>query len=271
MICCKICNSEVNQCFNALILGKYNAKYYRCSNCGFIQTESPFWLKEAYENAITTQDIGLINRNLTIVPILSSLITFCFNKQGKFLDYGGGYGMLTRIMRDKGFNYFRYDTYCDNLFAKSFDCVGPGDVADFELLSAFEVFEHLDNPVIELEDMLKWSKNIFFSTELQPNKLTSPDDWWYIMPETGQHIAFYTVKCLSLLGEKYGLNFYTNGFNLHLFTKHKLRQITFKSIVKYRNAKLMDLIFLKNRSLLMADYKSVKKKTDKGDHLTNNI
>jgi hypothetical protein len=254
---CKICYSKVNHCFDALILKKYNIAYYKCTNCGFIQTERPFWLNEAYASAINTQDIGLMYRNMAIAPVLSSLIKFFFNRKGKFLDYGGGYGMLTRIMRDKGYNYYRYDTYCENIFAKRFDLSSSGAALEYELLTAFEVFEHLVDPISEVESMLKWSKNIFFSTELQPTEVSSPEDWWYVMPETGQHIAFYTIKSLRLLGEKYGLNFYTNGFNLHLFTKMKINSFAFKFILNYRLAKLSDM-FLKNKSLLMKDFNEIK-------------
>jgi hypothetical protein len=255
---CKICGEEVKACFKALVLNRYDVQYYKCVNCGFVQTESPYWLDEAYNNAIANQDIGLLNRNLVISPILSCLITYCFDNKGKFIDYGGGYGVLTRIMRDKGYDFYRYDTYCENIFAKEFDHKAPGTSPDYTLLSSFEVFEHLINPIDELEKMLKWSDNIFFSTEIQPNKLNSAGDWWYIVPETGQHIAFYTVKSLQVLSEKFGLNLYTDGATLHLFTKKKLNKLIIKSILKYRVAKFLDLALLNKRSLLMSDYNLIK-------------
>jgi hypothetical protein len=260
---CKICGEDVKPCFNASILNKYNVQYYKCVNCGFIQTDPPFWLNEAYANAITNQDIGLLNRNLAIAPILASLITNYFDKKAKFIDYGGGYGVLTRIMRDKNYDYYRYDTYCDNLFAKEFDRLAPSVNPEYELLTSFEVFEHLVDPVSEIQNMLKWSTNIFFSTDLQPIAISSPDDWWYIMPETGQHIAFYTIKSLKILGERHGLNFYTNGINLHLFTKRKLNPLIFKLIVKYRIAKLLDLLTLNKKSLLLKDYDLIKQQKPK--------
>jgi hypothetical protein len=250
---CKICNNALSSCFNALVLKKYDVMYYQCVNCQFIQTDSPYWLNEAYSDAIAKSDIGLINRNLIIAPILSSLISYYFNKKGRFIDFGGGYGMLTRIMRDKGFNYYRFDPYCENIFAKNFDLTSAGPEPDFELLSTFEVFEHLAEPVTELEKMLKWSSNIFFSTEIHPDKLSSPADWWYIMPETGQHIAFYSIKSLRLLGERYNLNFYTNGVNLHLFTKKRINPRIFNLVVNYRFAKVLNVFSSKNESFLMKD------------------
>ena len=68
---CKICNSRNEYLFKALVLNKYDVHYYKCNECGFIQTEEPFWLSEAYSSVITQQDIGLLYRNRFIVPILN--------------------------------------------------------------------------------------------------------------------------------------------------------------------------------------------------------
>jgi 2-polyprenyl-3-methyl-5-hydroxy-6-metoxy-1,4-benzoquinol methylase len=257
---CKICNDKSEYCFSALILRKYDIPYHKCINCGFIQINEPFWLDEAYTDAIANQDIGLISRNLTIAPILSSLIKFSFDKNGRFLDYGGGYGMLTRMMRDKGYDYYRFDTFCENVFAKHFDVHAPSSQPDYELVTAFEVFEHLSDPLSELENILEYGKSVFFSTELQPAKLQTVTDWWYIVPETGQHIAFYTIKSLRLLAAKFSLNFYTNGFNLHLFTKKKINPWVFGLLMKYHTAKIIDVIPSKTESLLMKDYQIMKEK-----------
>lgn len=54
---CSICFKENNILFKRLILNKYQVNYYKCTDCDFIQTEKPFWLKEAYNNAITDLDI----------------------------------------------------------------------------------------------------------------------------------------------------------------------------------------------------------------------
>jgi hypothetical protein len=37
------------------------------------------------------------------------------------LDFSGGHGILTRIMRGYGFNFFHYDESTENLFASGFD------------------------------------------------------------------------------------------------------------------------------------------------------
>lgn len=112
---CKICNTKSKKIFKKKILDKYNAAYYQCPNCGFIQIEKPFWLNEAYSSAITSVDVGLVDRNIRFSNMVEDIILRNFNRNAKFLDFAGGYGLFTRIMRDKGFNFYREDKYCENL------------------------------------------------------------------------------------------------------------------------------------------------------------
>ena len=49
---CKICDSNSHYFATAKVLQKYNVDYFQCSNCGFVQTEEPYWLDEAYSEAI---------------------------------------------------------------------------------------------------------------------------------------------------------------------------------------------------------------------------
>lgn len=54
---CKICDNKTYNIFSAKILNKNNIKYYYCDYCGFLQTEEPYWLKEAYNNSISITDM----------------------------------------------------------------------------------------------------------------------------------------------------------------------------------------------------------------------
>jgi hypothetical protein len=222
-VACKICSSETQQLFTSTVLHKYTVKYFQCKNCGFIQTEEPYWLDEAYGQAISELDIGIIYRNINLSNIVEEILyRNIFNVDKECLDYGGGYGMFVRIMRDKGFDFYRHDPYCDNLFAKHFDVTDLPENKRFEILTAFEVFEHLKDPISQLEKMLELSDNIIFSTELQPQNISAPEDWWYFVPETGQHLSFYNRNSLAALARNFGLNFYTNGSHIHIFTRKTL-------------------------------------------------
>jgi hypothetical protein len=217
---CKICSSEASLAFREEILNKYTSDYYRCGTCGFLFTADPHWLEEAYKSSINLTDTGLVERNLYFRRIVSVLIYFNFDKTARFLDYAGGYGLFTRLMRDTGFDFLWMDPFTQNLLARGFEySKAPGN--EVELLTAFEVFEHLKDPVEEFEKMLSYSDNILISTELLPEALPGRD-WWYYGFEHGQHISFYTRQSLKTMAEKKGMRFYSfNG--LTLFTKKELK------------------------------------------------
>lgn len=217
----KITGGETTLLFTSKVLQKYDVKYYRCADTGFIQTEEPYWLDEAYSSAITKLDVGLLYRNLLLRDRVSKVLIADFDKTAVFLDYAGGYGVFTRLMRDNGFNFYNTDKFCQNLFAEYFDLSDLPAATDFELVTAFEVFEHLTNPIAEIKEMLKFSDNLLFSTELQPDNLQTVDDWPYFATETGQHIAFYKQESLKVIADQLGYHFYTDGSFLHLFSKTK--------------------------------------------------
>ena len=158
---CKICNNNSNIVFSLKVLNKYNVKYYQCNNCKFIQTEKPYWLKEAYSDAISRFDLGLVSRNIGVSSIIETLIELLFNARKKFIDWGGGYGLLVRIMGDKGYDFYRQDLHCENLFAKKLDMKDLKNPPKFELITSFEVFEHLVDPIKEIKEMFKHSDSIF--------------------------------------------------------------------------------------------------------------
>lgn len=262
MMKCKVCGSSSSEIFSAKILGKYQVSYYQCEDCQFIQTETPYWLEEAYSSAITALDIGLLSRNLLLQEIVPKVIDELCNPKGKFVDYGGGYGVLVRLLRDKGYDFYRQDNYCQNLFANGFD-VEDYDGESYELLTAFEVFEHLVDPVSEVEKMLQYASDIFFSTELVPTeRQVNPENWWYVAPEIGQHVALYSRESLERLAARFQLKYF-NYSNYHLFTKKNLSDTALRKIIIGK--KILERVALKlyrpqqKSSLLKSDFDGILK------------
>jgi len=211
---CKICNHLSDYIFTAKILYKYNVHYYYCNNCGFMQTEEPYWLEEAYKEPINITDTGYIQRNIQLSQKLTIILNIFFDKNGKFLDYAGGYGMFTRLMRDIGFDFYWDDKYTKNLFARGFEHTSG---ITYEAITTFESFEHFVNPIKELENLLNLSNNIIFSTELLPYPIPKPEEWWYYGLNHGQHIAIYSEKTLQFLAKKYKLNYAHHNY-LHIYS-----------------------------------------------------
>lgn len=252
---CNICSHISNKLFSKKILGKYDVNYYQCTNCNFIQTDEPFWLSEAYSSAITLSDIGLFSRNIYFTEISTAMLRICgFDPTKKYLDYGAGYGVYVRMMRDNGFNFYWSDEYCENLYTKKFSADLSIPKKEYELVTAFEVFEHLVNPIKEIEKLLQYTDSILFSTLLTNSANTSIDNWWYLAPEHGQHVALYNKKTLHYIADKYKLRLYTNNSSLHLLTKKKLNSLYYKFFTRIRIAKLYNTIF-QPHGLLESDYK----------------
>ena len=252
---CNICLTETRSLGYFSILRKYDIQYYRCPKCGFTQTEKPYWLEEAYSEAITFSDVGLLSRNLTYSYITQAVITLFFDANARFLDFGAGYGVFVRIMRDRGFDYYWHDPVCPNLFAKGFE-VSEVSEKCYELLTAFEVFEHLVNPIPEIEQMFGYAPSILFSTQILPESRPSPDQWWYYGLDHGQHVAIYTIETLQCLAKHFNRYFYSDGRSIHLFTPKKLPPPLFKLITKSKIARLVYQI-KPRQSLLERDYYAI--------------
>jgi len=203
---CKICNNDSYEAFKALVLFKYQVKYYHCIHCEFLQTENPYWLNEAYVRPINLSDTGYMARNIAISKKMIVLLYLLFGTKGSYLDYAAGYGTLVRLMRDVGFDFYWKDKYTKNLFACGFEWSSNLKV---NAVTAFEVFEHFVNPIDEIESLLKISNTIIFSTELYPVSQPKPQEWWYFGLEHGQHVSFFSHKTLEYIAKKYNLNYYS--------------------------------------------------------------
>lgn len=215
---CKICGSDSELAFEATVMGHYHGRFSRCRTCGFLQADNPDWLEAAYREPINLTDTGLVKRNLLLSRITAAIIFYLFDRNGTFVDYGGGYGLFTRLMRDIGLNFYWLDPHAQNLLSRGFEYQpekGPP-----QLLTAFEVFEHLADPLAEIEKMVLLSRNILFSTALLPQSMPRPDQWWYYGLEHGQHVSFYSPETLSRIASRFGLACVSAGM-VHLFTDRR--------------------------------------------------
>ena len=253
---CRICSDSASEVFSALLIRKYSVKYFQCPKCGYLQTEEPFWLEEAYLTSINDSDTGMMMRSLWNKNIAATLIYFLFDKNGQFLDYGGGYGVFVRLMRDIGFDYYWQDKYTENLFALGFENTKIKN-GKIELLTCFEAFEHFIDPVTELEKLLKTSQNLLISTEFYSEPLPKPDEWWYFSPEHGQHIGFFQKKTFRYLASKFNLFFYTNGQNIHLLTEKRLPPLAFKWLSKFSKI-ITPFLKIRMKSLTIQDSEKMK-------------
>jgi hypothetical protein len=222
---CPICTAVMEHCFTAQVLGKYSAQYEVCNECGFLRAHQPHWLDEAYSSAIAAADTGLVLRNIDIACKLSAALFWSIGERGKglYLDVAGGYGMLTRLMRDLGFDFYWSDKYCNNLLVPGFEY--SQSLGKCRAVTAIEVLEHLTDPASFIEDALMHAdaQTIFFTTVLYEGSPPQPDKWWYYAFATGQHIGFFQRRTLEILGARLGLEF-ASANGLHVFSRKAINQ-----------------------------------------------
>jgi hypothetical protein len=249
---CKVCEATSKLFGEANVLKKHYVKYFRCEKCGFIQTEKPYWLEEAYSSAIACQDVGIMQRNLANCEVTSAVLNLLFPNVANAIDFGGGHGMLVRLLRDKGFNFYWSDAYATNDYARGFE--SKGDIS-FDFLTAFEVLEHLENPVSEIAGLMSLSNNVFVSTCLVPEPAPGLSEWWYYVPTTGQHVSFYTRKSLEILARNFNRHLLSIG-QYHLFTKEPQSYLTYSMATHGRVARIVN-IMRRRASLIESDFKKM--------------
>jgi hypothetical protein len=254
MVLCKICNSEMRWVFLTRILGKYDVNYFFCRECGFLCTEQPYWLAEAYTDAIVMSDTGTVSRTILVARKLATALYFCLpdHGQGKWLDYAGGYGTLTRLMRDYGFDFYWSDKYSANLFARGFElpegakCVG---------ITAVEAIEHSEDPHSFIGTILEQTgANYFlFTTELFAGEPLAPEAWWYYGLNSGQHISLFQARTLSKLAANLGCHYYSLG-GLHLFSKTPVKAGLWRFVTGKSSVFLMPIVRRFLSSKLVSDH-----------------
>jgi hypothetical protein len=250
---CRVCGGTSEHYESLEVLGRFEARYMRCKACGYIAASEPTWLEMAYSSAITRLDLGLLSRASFLATVIESILRLEHIGGGRFLDWAGGYGVLTRMMRDRGFDYWHHDPLCDNIFAADFVADPSGT---FDMVSAVEVLEHLTDPVTQLESLASSTDRLMLTTHLVGDPPPQLKSWWYAAPETGQHIGFFTAAALTQLANKLGYRAYIGSSGLHLFARGPVGVRTRAVLRRPRLARPLSRTTVNppSRILLEADY-----------------
>jgi hypothetical protein len=201
---CRLCHGNLAEKFRLNILHKYNISYFQCKECHSLQSENPFWISEAYELNLSHLDTGAAQRNIN--NFVRTLLICKFLKINNILDVGGGDGLLCRLLRDYQINCFSQDKYAKSIYAQGFN---TPDFITPQLILAFELIEHFVNPTTDLKEIFcANTKYILLSTGIYRNQ---DENWWYLSPESGQHIFFYSLRALNYIGENFGYQYFRMG------------------------------------------------------------
>lgn len=195
---CRLCFGATKKVFARKILKSHVVDYFMCSNCGSMQTEKPYWLKEAYEPVNEMYDTGQVVRSLMNAAFLMAMHKALDLRDGKVLDYGGGSGLTVRLLRDVGINAWAYELYGVPRLAAGFQ---TKDLSSCKMINLCEVVEHFDEPARYMDAIFAADPEV---TVIQTVLFDQPDvNWFYLAVEHGQHVFFYSAKALDLIAKKY--------------------------------------------------------------------
>lgn len=203
---CRLCGGALQRQFNLTVLNRYDVSYYKCLSCSSLMTEAPFWLDEAYRArlGIGMLDTGAARRNIDNFSV-SYLICKILNASNH-LDIGAGDGLLCRLLRDYGINAFAVDKYGQPTYAQGFT---KPDFGTPDTITAFEVLEHFASPKDDLKSIFDRNPNALLITTCI--YCDQDSEWWYLVPDEGQHIFFYSESAISLIGSTFGYEVIMSG------------------------------------------------------------
>lgn len=179
--------------------------YHRCPACSFIFTVAfdhlgpDEWQREIYNDSYVLADPDFVD----VRPLANAEhIAHNFGRHPgiTLLDYGGGNGLMTRRLVEKG---MAQATSYDPFYAGSRRPAGT-----FDLITSFEVLEHSPTPYDTLKDMREFMGDtgmLYFTTLLQPADIDLQGlTWWYASPRNG-HVSLYSRASLDALMKRLGL------------------------------------------------------------------
>jgi SAM-dependent methyltransferase len=212
---CRVCGGALTLKWRRRVLhDRYEAEYHECVRCMALQVSYPVWLEEAYRDEdqplFWNPDTGRFLRNFSVYAYLCAFRdASVLAEQSRLLDYGGGYGLLTQMLRDGGFDAWLADPYV----ARPYFCperhvadLRALPAASFDGVTAFEVLEHLTDPCRVGEDLRRILApgGVFaLSTAIYHPGVHGPD-WPYLSTELGQHVTFWSRPALSHFAAQLG-------------------------------------------------------------------
>lgn len=215
---CRLCGGDLTQRFALTVLDAHDVKYYVCATCGSLQTERPYWLDEAYtRGALADLDTGAVMRGLdkqaTVVSVLKVL---GLPRASKVLDFGGGTGLLCRLLRDAGVDAWLLEPRGTHELSPGYSIETLDE--PFDLICSFEVVEHLVDPLDALDPILTYGESALIGTEPYRGQ---DETWWYLAPSTGQHVFFFAPAAFDWLAHRHGVRHVDLGTH-HLFTRRSI-------------------------------------------------
>lgn len=215
---CKLCFGATHFRFTKTVFGRYTAQYFECARCGCLQISDTPWLAEAYAEANWASDTGLVARNIQLACTIGAFLERSCQPTDTVIDYGGGTGLLTRLLRDMGWQVLCNDPFHQPLFVRAFHIASIQET-NARVIIASEVFEHFSEPRESLLSLLRAAPIVIFTTELYTDQ---DQNWHYLAPEGGQHIFFFSERSIASVAASNNFEMIDAGFLKYLVRKDLL-------------------------------------------------
>ncbi|MCE9660507.1 MAG: class I SAM-dependent methyltransferase [Burkholderiales bacterium] len=192
-------------------------EYCLCDACGFcFAPEFAAWTFQDFERRIYNADYEKVDPDYKQArpEANANLLEQLFgSSKPAHIDYGGGSGVLSAALRAKGWSSRTYDPFVDR-------DARVQDLGSFDLVTAFEVFEHVPDINVlfaDLHSLVKADGLILFSTLLSDGEIARGRalSWWYAAPRNG-HISLFSAQSLRMCLNQRGFNLASASANLHL-------------------------------------------------------
>jgi len=197
---CRLCGAPAHFWNTKRLLKRFDVRYYLCSQCGSLETEQPYWLDVAYDIAGTGEDVGAAQRTIDLVLQTSALLDrLKLPANAECIDFGGGLGLFTRMMRDRGVNFLSYDLYAQPFFSDRYSVESMTGRSP-AVVTAFEVLEHFTDPASDLTQLFEGRPAVVIATT---ELYTGQDPSWPYLAQA-QHVFFYSRQALGHIARRFG-------------------------------------------------------------------
>lgn len=198
-------------------------EYRRCLRCNFIFTEffdaftADLWVTFVYNPDYYD---SIDPEYESIRPQQKSYQLRCLLRSPAAgwlgLDYGGGAGRLSQLMREHGYVFDSYDPF-------GADTTQEVNRGRYNLCSLFEVAEHAVDPIAVLGEIVAMSSlarlGVLVGTQIHDRQHVQPGhlaNWWYAAPRNG-HVSLFSRASLARLAASHSLSYFGLARGLHFF------------------------------------------------------